>query len=466
FNPTSDDNPQTTGELRATSPSLAGFLGLERLFGLGLGSTDLTLGFFYQDRGIDDDVVNLAFNLPVVAQFAAYNALPPGTPIGGLEEFTGVNVPIGELGVFDTSAGVAATTMLFNQTTRSIAGFAQMDWRVVERWTLQYGMRLTDERKEADWNRTVTQVTGTALAALGAEEFTANRSRSELAFTPKASLRYDWSDDISAYAFWAQGFKAGGFNAQAFNDNSADALQYAPEKATAWELGARMWLLGGTANVNLALFRETIEDLQVLTVPPNSVDTSVVNAGEARAQGVELDSTWVPASWLTLTGTLAFNDSEFIDFPLGQCSFDRPDTDGSGDGQCDLTGEPLFRTPKWMSTLVGNLRFPLADVASLAGSPLFADGIDLIGGGTFQYQDVQYLDRAADERGRQSSFFRFGANVGLGSLTRGWSARVVVENLTDADTAYLIRDVALGEGIFIRIPEPGRLVFGSFRWAF
>ncbi len=466
FNPTSDDNPQTTAEIRATSPSLPGLLGLARFFGLDLGTTDLTLGLLYQRRGIDDDLVNLAFNLPVVAQFAAVNRAPAGTPVPDLSSFVGPAIQVGNLGILDTTGGIASTTMVFNQTTRSIAGFAQMDWHVIPRWTLQYGMRLTDESKEADWNRTVSQPSGSALLALGAEGFTASRSRSEFAFTPKVSLRHDWTDDVNFYASWTEGFKAGGFNAQAFNDNSADALQYAPEKATAWELGMRAWLLGGAAALNLALFRETIEDLQVLTVPPNSVDTSVVNAGKARAQGIELDAIWLPTSWLTLSGGLAFNDSEFLDFRFGQCSFDRPDTDGNGDGQCDVTGEPLTRTPKWMSTLVGSLRFPAESIASFVAPEQLVRGIDLIGGGTFQYQDVQYVDRALDERGRQSPFFRFGANAGFGSLEQGWSARVVVENLTDIDTAYLVRDAALGQGIFLRIPEPGRLVFGSFRWSF
>jgi outer membrane receptor protein involved in Fe transport len=91
-------------------------------------------------------------------------------------------------------------------------------------------------------------------------------------------------------------------------------------------------------------------------------------------------------------------------------------------------------------------------------------GIDLIGGGTAEYQDVQYIDRTYDERVRQSPFFRFGLNAGFGNAEQGWSIRFVVENLTDEKTAVLIRDVPLGGGNFIKIPEPGRLVFGSLRW--
>ncbi|MGH7897199.1 MAG: TonB-dependent receptor domain-containing protein, partial [Candidatus Binatia bacterium] len=233
----------------------------------------------------------------------------------------------------------------------------------------------------------------------------------------------------------------------------------------AWEVGARMRFLDDAATLNVTLFRQDVTDFQVLTLPPNSVATTVVNAGEARSQGLELDALWLPASWLTIGGALAFNDSEFLSFVFGQCSFDRPDTDGNGDGRCDVTGQPLFRTPKWKSTLVGNARTPAQSIVGLRSVALL-DGVDLLGGLTFEYQDVQYLERTFDPRVRQAPFFRFGTNLGFASSRHGWSARVVVENLTDEPTSVLIRDVPLGGGNFAKIPEPQRLVFASVRWEF
>ncbi len=465
FNTSFDDNPQTTGELRFVSPSLAGFFGLERVFGLRLGTTELTAGVFYQRRKLENSELGINFNVPVLAQFAAANMSPPGTPLQPLMDFIGPAVQLGGVGLVP-SFGVEETTMFFEQTTKSIAGFAQMDWHPLERWTLQYGMRFTDETKDASWNRVTTEGTGLLFPLLGGGDFATSRSRSEFAFTPKAALRYDWTDEINFYVSWGKGFKAGGFNEQAFNAID-DALEFAAEKATAWELGARARLLDGTAMVNLALFRQDVTDFQVLTLPPLSVATTVVNAGEARAQGVELDGVWLPADWLTIVATVGFNDSEFLDFVLGQCSFDRSDTDGNGDGRCDVTGEPLFRTPKWTATLVPSLRWPLAGVLTLPTLPLLSlAGLDFVAGGRFEYQDVQYLERTFDERVRQAPFVRFGGNLGFANEAQGWSIRVNVENLTEEATDVLIRDVPLGGGNFYKILEPQRLIFGSFRWSF
>ena len=459
FHRTDDEGPQTTFELRLRSPHLAGFLGIQNLFGLSLGNTEWLAGFFYQRRELRDDEVFLSVDLPLLAQFIVVNSAPPGTPTPLLEDLIGASVPIGDLGLFDTRELLASTLMVFNETSRTLAGFGSLRWQIADRLELQSGMRVTGERKVGDWRRSYN-TTGNFYVALGGEEFTAHRTRSELAYTPQASLRFAWTEDVNLYASWARGFKAGGFN-DFTHTNSDEALEFAPEKASATELGAKAALLDRALALNVALFRHDVTDFQVLTLPPNSVAATVRNAGEARAQGVEADATWLATDWLTLLATLGFNDSEFLDYPLGQCSFDRPDTDGNGDGACDHTGRPLFRTPEWTATLGGNIRVP---VTSLPLLPL--EGVDFVAGGTAEYQDVQYLDRTYDERVRQSPFFRFGASLGLDDRDRGWSARLIVENLTDEDTSVLIRDVLFGGGNFAKLAEPQRLIFATFRWAF
>ncbi len=465
FNTTTDDNPQTTAELRVSSPTLTGFLGIAELFGFSLGESDMLAGVFYQDRRIEDSVLMIDLNLPVFAQFLAYNMNETGI-VPPLDDFIGPEIQVGTLGVLDSTLVHARTFSRFAQKTTSYAGFSHLKWRLAERWEIQYGMRFTHEKKEASFDRSFSEGAGAAFLLLGGDAFVTTRDRSEFAFTPKASLRYDWTDEIGIYFAWSKGFKAGGFNEISFDPSDA-ALQYEAERATAYELGAKMQLLGGTASLNLALFRQDVTDFQVLTLPPLSVATTVINAGEARAQGIEADGLWLPASWLTLVGTLSFNDSEFLEFPFGQCSFDASDTDGNGDGRCDHAGQPLFRTPKWASNLAVNLRYPLAQLGAPERiSVLSLAGVDVFGGGTFEWQDVQYLERTFDPRVRQSPFFRFGLSVGLGSEEQGWSFRLVVENLNDRKTGILIRDVPFGGGNFAKLPEPQRLVFCSFRWSF
>ena len=465
FNTGKDDNPQATAEMRVSSPRLPGLLGLAELFGYSLGESDVLAGGFYQDRKIENSETMIDLNLPVFAQFLVYNTNETGI-VPPLDAFIGPEIQLGTLGLIDTTAVHAQTRVSFAQKTKSYAGFSHLKWRPAERWEVQYGMRFTQEDKDVTVDRSYSPLGGSAFIVLGGEAFVTSRERSESAFTPRVSLSYDWTDDLRFYFSWAKGFKAGGYNENVFNNTDA-ALEFKSEKATAYELGAKMRLLDGAATVNLALFRQDVTDFQVYTLPPLSVATTVVNAGEARAQGVELDGVWLLTRWLTLAGAMSFNDSEFLDFPFGQCSFDRSDTDGNGDGRCDHKGQPLFRTPKWQSNLGLNARYPLAELGvpdRVSVLPL--RGLEVIGGGTFEWQDVQYLERTFDPRVRQSPFFRFGLSFGFANRQQGWSARLGVENLTDRNTSILIRDVPFGGGNFAKLAEPQRQIFGSVQWAF
>ncbi len=462
--PNSDKNHQTTFELRFASPRLSGLFGLERLFTLALGGTDFTGGLFYQQRDIDS-MQRLQFNLPVAADAEAYQNLPPeGGEVPPPEAFIGPNVPIGNLGSFDTTQGNEVNTMFFDQSSSAVAGFGQMNWHFTDRWTLQYGMRLGYERKEANWKRVTEQGTGLLLRAFaGFEDFTANLSRSEFpSFTPKAALKYDWTDDINVYASWARGFKAGGFNEMAARNNPEE-MTYDAETTTAWELGAKTQLLEGTARLNLALFRQNVTDMQVLSPDPNSIVVRTRNAGEARAQGVEIDGTWLPMNWLTVVGSLGFNDAKYLEFLLGPCARDRQ----GPNGVCDLSGKPLFRTPKWTSSVTPTVRLPLSSISAFgARAPWASTGIDWISSLTVEYQDSQYVSEEVDPRTRQPSFIRLNASVGLEDSSKGWSLGFTVQNLTDELVALRIADPPLGAGVFWQSPDTPRLFFGSLRWSF
>ena len=458
-----DRNPQTTFELRLSSPPLPGFFGLDRPFDLTLGSSDFTAGFFWQSREVADSSFSVAFNTPVLAQFLAYQNA--GGPAGAVDEFIGPAVPVGDIGVFDTTESIEEGTLFFDQSQTALAGFGQLTWRPIDRWALQYGMRVSSERKRAHWNRVTTQGSGVILAAVNQEEFMLDLSLSEFAVTPEASLTWDWTEQVSLYARWANGFKAGGFNEFALNDDQQ--IQFDTETSTSWELGTKTSLLGGAANLNLGLFWQHVTDLQVLTILPDELVPQVLNAGEARVRGVEADATWLLTDWATLRGASAFTDSEFLEFPFGTCTQDRPNTDGDEDDRCDQTGQPFFRSPKWTTALTGAVHVPFSSLLGPARPGLLPwDGIELIGSLTGEYRDVHFVSDTFDPRTRQPSFFRFDGSLGFGDPAEGWSLRVVAENLTNQDVKTIIREIPLGDANFTQRLEAPRLVFGSFRWAF
>ncbi|MGH7898812.1 MAG: TonB-dependent receptor, partial [Candidatus Binatia bacterium] len=425
-----DTNPQTSFELRLESPSLAGFLGLERLFGFGLGATEFTTGFFYLRRTLGDSSLAINLNAPVIGQFVLAQGIPTMLVTGTVPNMpiipTGVPFPINADTVqvlLGPDAGIEQSTGFFEQTTNSAAGFGQMTWRFVERWKLEPGMRFTWESKKAEISRVFTKGTGIAFNAVaGQEEFDVEKQRSETALTPQVTLGHDWTDDISLYAKWAKGFKAGGFNELA--SVGTQGLEFKPEKVTAYEAGSKMRLLDGTASLNLGLFWNDAIDLQVFTLRPNDLVATVENVGKARARGVELDGSYLATSWLTVNGGFGFLDAKYLDFPFGECPMDRENTDGDGDPRCDLSGQPLYQAPKWKILLIPTVRFPIASLPLASRIPLVSGGgIDLVGGGSAEYVDVHFTTRSDDPRSRQPAYFRFNANVGLENVAQGWSLR-------------------------------------------
>ena len=381
-------------------------------------------------------------------------------------------IPIPPLGV----EIIEDVSQIFDQSGDTIAGFAQAQWYFCEDFTLQYGMRLSHETKEADWNQRFLSANQVVLLAAGLREFTAHKEITELQVIPKASLGWKPTDDLSFFAHWARGFKGGGFNAFAFRDEDdplaeipAD-LDYDPEVVTEWGVDAKTTLFGGAARLNLSLYWMDVEDFQVLTrLPEDSTVglgvTAVVNAEKARARGLEADLTAFLTSWLMVIGTVGLNDTEYLDFPLNECPADRENTDGDAEPRCDATGRPFFVAPEWNVTLTPMVRTPLTSLPGIGGvMPSWLAGVDWMAGFTMEYTDVHYVDVDLDPRKKQPAFFRWRTNFGFANREQGWSVRLIGENVTDEATS--IRQGDLFAGVFINAAEPPRQFFGQFRWEF
>jgi len=55
-------------------------------------------------------------------------------------------------------------------------------------------------------------------------------------FTPKASLEFQWTSDVLAYASYSKGFKSGGYDLRA-TSATASSVPYRPQITIAYELG-------------------------------------------------------------------------------------------------------------------------------------------------------------------------------------------------------------------------------------
>ncbi len=456
--------PTTTFEARLLSPSLSGLFGLNDLFGLNFGDSDVLVGAFIQNTAIEDGFYN--FEIPV-GPFLDLTAAAEGS--GGESE-----PPL-----LPQILGLAPTHILFNmaevienvrqdfeQDSKTKALFSQIQWRFFPDFTLQLGGRYSQEKKTASWDSRYTTPTGVVLKAAGIDEFEAARAREDQFFQYKGSLNWQPTEGLSLFAHAARSFKSGGFNAFAFRDVE-DQLGYGPEFTKEYGIDAKGTLFDRRLALNFSVYYMEVRDFQVLTrepqttgVDPETGDitlstiglgiTKVINAPKARAQGIEGDVTWKAANWLKFFGTVGLNDTQYLDHKKNDCPADR---DAPGMAFCDATGKPFAFAPKYNSTISAFVT-PAFEWAGIRP--------DLIV--SAEYASEQFTDIDLDERKIQPAFWRYRASLGFGNPSQKWSFKIIGENLTDEIT--YIRQGDLSPKQFVGIVEPPRRFYGQLRWSF
>lgn len=455
-----ESNPFLTVELRAVSPDFEGLFGLKTMFGRDLGSSNMLVGIFGQKT--DLDVTN--------------RALIRYVPTAGIAAAaSGVYIPDKPLVDAATLAGDPSEFLFAvnGQTTQSQAIFAQFTWNMIEKWTLDLSGRLSSEKKTANWDLSFS-TPAVLFNPAGNRDYTTAKSRSEDSFQPKVSVGYELSDEINLFAHWAVAYKGGGFNFAAYTGNPEEddptrseqqrgSLSFDPEKGTDLGFDIKSTLLDNTLRINLSLFRLTVDDFQVLTnIPGTEIPTTgvrvpngyaeVINAAKARAQGVELDLQYLPTDWLTVIGALGINDTEYLSFPLANCS--KRETPDPDTGRCDHTGWSFANAPKVSGTLSLDSRFPMAGLWAGFGDLMF------LLGGTLEYTSSQYTT-ADDPCCIQEAYFRYRAQTGVTSPSQGWSMRVTGVNLTNE---YIIPNIGDDPALPAVSPAPPRSVFAQFSW--
>jgi len=251
--------------------------------------------------------------------------------------------------LFTTSPAVLPGLTAFTEAdvdTTTYAVFADFSYKITEQLSLSLGGRYTWDKRGAyilrqNYLGGGSPVFGGAGIALGAPSTDFHGEREFDKFTPRVSLSYQPNRDHNIYASFSQGFKGGGFdprgvgvNAPDLNDDGtledseiAAYLSFRPETVNSYEIGYKGNLLDGALYVALAAFRMDYKDVQI----PGSAGCTVggvqtfcgiiTNAGKARFQGVEAETTvrlgrdlFASADRLTFNGSLGFIDAKYREY--------------------------------------------------------------------------------------------------------------------------------------------------------
>lgn len=184
----------------------------------------------------------------------------------------------------------------------------------------RFGLRYTNENKNAEVADTVGTWTSSlfpadsgmgfsqlALVNAGQAPATANPNKTWQEVGGKATLDYQYSDDMLYYASVARGFKGGGTSLAAIEGITGHpGRTVRPETLWSYELGAKTSWLNRSLQLDAALFYNQWNNEQLFTalVAPGIVGTYLVNIPRTRTYGAEMEMKWRPGAGWYLSGGL------------------------------------------------------------------------------------------------------------------------------------------------------------------
>ena len=246
-------------------------------------------------------------------------------------------------GAGDVAYGPNSPNKLFeSQKTTSEAAFVHAEWEFMPGWTLEGGVRWTQEKKHFIG----AQAYITPLSRVDIDNFPefADLKKSWTNVSPKAGLSWKVTDDIMLYGSYAKGWHSGGFFGVNQNVSDFKRDQYDPETSESFEVGVKAQFLDNRLQTNVALFRNNFHNKQEQSVQfdptTNTVVTVFSNVASVVYQGVEAEMQAAVTENLNLFGSVGILDAKYKDFrtdvnPNDSCS-----------GSIDCIVDANFLTPR------------------------------------------------------------------------------------------------------------------------
>src|SRR3954453_23285769 len=353
--------------------------------------------------------------------------------------------------------------------TKTWAVFGDLTYDFTPQWSVSVGGRYTNDKRNAFIHKAnftgggQPDLGGSSGFGVGTQSGVAlsnfNGSRTDKAFTPRASVNFKPTPNHNIYLSYSRGFKGGGFDPRGNTTNAPipqtpqsiyDFMAFDPEKVDSYELGWKASLFNRRLQIATAIFDAEYKDVQVPGSAPcltvvggvalNGFCGVTTNAGKARIRGVEIETNARLANnlatagdRLSFAGTLGYLDGKYREFI----------TNIAGLGPVDVSNNrKIQNTPKW--TLSGSLDYD---------TPAFGGRLNL--NTTLSYRSfsqqfelpVPYID--------QSGFSLWDANAVWRSLNGHWELGVHAKNITNK------KYIAAGYNFLLVNPITGALILNS-----
>ncbi|QTC90735.1 TonB-dependent receptor [Brevundimonas goettingensis] len=231
-------------------------------------------------------------------------------------------------GAFDTIAGNLGLSIAAagSVDTKSYSAFADFSYDLTDRLHVSAGGRYTRDDKDGQVLRlfylgaTRSPFTGGVDRPIFATRTNYTASKTFEKFTPRVSVSYDFSDDMTGYASVSQGFKSGGWDMRGDAALVPQTVNgYEPETVTNYELGLKGSAFDHFLSFSSAIFYADYKDQQittqqVATAPAVGIASVVDNVGASHIYGAELEGAAFFNEHFTANFSVGYLKNEFEKF--------------------------------------------------------------------------------------------------------------------------------------------------------
>ncbi|WP_354293848.1 TonB-dependent receptor [Sphingomonas sp. 1185] len=260
--------------------------------------------------------------------------------------------------------------------TKSGAVFGQATWHITPALSLTGGLRYTHEEKWGSYanDRLFAQpTTGLTAAQIARVAAIRNALVPNQAFSVDtdddsvsglATLGWKPGEDVLVYATYSRGAKSPGLNLTNLPSGVDPIVR--TETVDNFEVGLKSQFLDRRVTLNLAAYQTNVTDYQTTIVQQvigtNTYINYIANIPKVRSRGFEGDLAVRPADWLSLTGSIAYTDATYRDYPNGPTPVEALNPTAANPGGSpvrDFTGQRLAGVPKWAASVGGDVTRPI-----------------------------------------------------------------------------------------------------------
>lgn len=331
---------------------------------------------------------------------------------------------------------------VFDQQTRSAAGFANVIFHLTDRLSLTTGGRYTWERRHYTGGTIYPlcprSPVNPSCAGLGITTTAADFTISDRNWSWKAGLDYKLGDDALVYASVSKGTKSGGFVTR-FTTSDGQLLPYKPESLIAYEVGAKAQF-GRLLSVDGAVFYYDFKNVQTTlldgTVAPPLQRLSNID-GTSTLYGAEASAVLRPAEGLMFQAGVGWLHSKLAPFATGPVPF---------------RNKRFANAPNFTFNALGRYE-----------TPVIADKFRFIAQADVSHEASADKDATNDPFVFQRAFWLLNARLAVATEDKHWEFAVWGKNLTD--TQYTVSGGnTIGLGVIGLTTNTPRTYGASVSW--